>query len=589
MSVDTSNLTTRFIRRLKPGRQTWWLLVAIVVGLLAAGGEIAFRQLVEALQLGGFGVTDETFSHNWDEVPLWIKLCVPIAGGIVVGLLTRFVLPGQRPKAVADVIEASALRDGHITVREMLAGAAVNITALGAGSSVGREGPIVHLGAALASLVSRTLKMRPSGARLMLGCGVAAAVAAAFNAPLAGVFFALEVVLGSYGLRSFAPVVVSSVTATMISRQVYGDRPAFLIALKDWEIGLSTLPSFAMLGLAAAALALAFMVLTFKSEDLMRRIPKLPRWTHPMGAGVLVAVTGIFLPQILGVGYEATDSAIAGDLTLSVLATLLIGKLILSALCLGSGFGAGFFSPTLFLGAMLGGVAGLLYALGLPEGLVATPTAYVIAGMGAVAGAVMGAPISTTLIIFEMTGDYDITIAVLLSTVIATTVLDVTFGQHAFAWQLQRRGINLRGSRTRQLLEHLTVADVMTAEAARLSADAPIASLRVALRDAPFGEVFIVDEDNALKGFVTIPDLTREDELHDSLEEDEDLTAAHFIGGHTQVLLITTSLDAAIELMETEGEAHLPVISDGTTRKLVGVLHERDAMAAYHKALLDAR
>ena len=249
------------------------------------------------------------------------------------------------------------------------------------------------------------MRLAPSQGRTLLGCGVAAAVAASFNAPIAGVFFALEVVLGHYALRAFAPIVMASVVGTLVTRAHYGNFPAFIIPeyaiVSFWEF-----PAFILLGAVCALAAIIFTRSVFFVEDRMVKHVPLPRWSHPVVGGLLVGVIAIQFPHVLGVGYEATDAALREQLSLSLMLALIVFKTAATAISLGSGFGGGVFTPSLFIGAMTGSAFGIVASMAFPE-LAASHGLYAIVGMGAVAGAVLGAPISTFLIVFELVADYE--------------------------------------------------------------------------------------------------------------------------------------------------------------------------------------
>ncbi len=395
-------------------------ILAAVVGLLGGGGAIVFREGISLAQEIALGFDSESVFTLAGQLPWWRILLSTIGGGLVVGLLLRFAMPGQRVHAVADVIEAATLRNAEMNLRSGLVSALISAVTLGSGGSAGREGPVVHLGATLSAFVADKLHLGRALARTLLGCGVAAAVAASFNAPIAGVFFALEVVIGHYALKAFAPIVIASVTGTIVSRMYFGDFPAFLI--REYHVvSFLEFPAFALLGLISAIMAIIFM----RSIDFTQKIVKkanIPIWLRPACGGLLVGIIALAFPHVLGVGYEATDAAIQERMGLWLLISLLVAKTAATAITFAFGFGGGVFSPSLYLGAMLGGAFGVIATQMFPE-LSSGNGAYTIVGMGAVAGAVLGAPISTILMIFELTNNYAITIAVMIATVTASLIL----------------------------------------------------------------------------------------------------------------------------------------------------------------------
>jgi CIC family chloride channel protein len=295
-------------RRLLRNDQALIAVIAALVGILVAYAAIAFRLSIGGVQWLSYGTSVENLIGRVAELPTWQILLVPTAGGLLVGLSLQFLMPGRRAMGVADVIEAMALRNGRMRFRDGLSSAFVSIVSLGTGASTGREGPMVHLGASIAGGVTRHLGLSPYLARTLLGCGVAASVAASFNAPIAGVFFALEVIIGHYALSAFAPVVIASVAGTVICRAHLGSQPAFLLPQFSthslWEF-----PAFMVLGAVCAGIAIVFMWSIFYAERVTDSLP-VPNWLKPAAGGLAVGAIAVEFPQVLGVGYEATDAAL---------------------------------------------------------------------------------------------------------------------------------------------------------------------------------------------------------------------------------------------------------------------------------------
>lgn len=559
------------------------LVLAIVTGSAAALGAIAFRDLVVLVQTGTFGGSLENMSSVIGDLPQWQIVAVPTVGGLLIGLFIHYFMPGRRPRGVADVMEAAALRSGAISLREGIGGAAVNIASIGVGASVGREGPVVHLGAALASIVAKRLRLSRSQAVTLLGCGVASAVAASFNAPIAGVFFALEVVIGHYALSAFAPIVIAGVCGTIITRLYFGDFPAFIIPGHSigsfWEF-----PAFALLGVVCALTAIVFLRSAEFSANVFGKIP-VPGWIKPGIGGLCIGVIALAFPQILGVGYEATDIALKGQYELAILIALAAAKVAATAICTGAGFGGGVFSPSLFMGAMVGGAFGLIATQIFPE-LSSGHAAYTLVGIGAVSGAVIGAPISTILIVFELTADYALTIAVMVAVVIASVITQQVRGNSYFTWQLERRGINIKRGRETTLMTTTHVESVMSHSFTAVPRDLGINGVREKLLTAPHSELFVTDEGDGLCGTITLADLA--DGAFDHSIDDV-VNAGDVARAHPPYLLAGDDLNTALSKMESTGEEHLAVVENGESLKIVGFIHEIDVMLVYNRALLEAR
>ncbi|MEO1152082.1 MAG: chloride channel protein [Pseudomonadota bacterium] len=445
--------------------QVW--LFAVLIGAAVGYAVIGFRMAIDLISILSFGETEETIASAAESLSFWRAWMAPVIGGFVVSglmmLADRFDwLKNGRGQGVSDVIEARAVTGGLISLRSGLAAAAISTVSLGSGASAGREGPAVHLGATIASFLDRYFDFSVNERRTLLGCGAAAAVATSFNAPIAGVLFALEVILGNYALSIFGPISLASVTAAIIGRLHYGDFAAFQ-APSYGAAGTIEVPLSALLGLLCGLTAIIFLWLTRFLTERIREIAtrrQLSFMVLPPLGGALIGLMGAFHPEIFGVGYEAITRAFDGSYTLSALLVILILKFLATAITLSCRFGGGVFSPGLFLGVFAGAAFGLVIN-DLVPGANADPGYYAMVGMGAVAGAIMGAPISTTLIAFELTGDYGITISLMVAVSVATLITQTVFRKSFFHWQLSRRGYDLSDGPQGVLLQTIRVREVM--------------------------------------------------------------------------------------------------------------------------------
>ena len=317
---------------------------------------------------------------------------------------------------------------------------------------------MVHLGATLAAAICQVFRLPDSMRRVLLACGVASAVSASFNAPIAGALFAHEVVLGHYALSATVPIVMSSVVGSILSRMWFGDAAAFVIPAHQitsyWEF-----PAFVLLGLTCAVVTILFQSALIGTDWAARNIT-MPLWLRPAVGGLAVGGIAVFFPHVLGVGYEATDMALQSVLPISLMLSLLVMKTAATAITLASRFGGGIFSPSLYLGAMAGGAFGLIAASVFPE-LASSEGLYAILGMGAVAASMLGAPVSTVMIVFELTGGYALSIALLVTVFIAVGITQAVYGRSYFHWQLESRGIMLQEGAHRWLVKRVHVSDFM--------------------------------------------------------------------------------------------------------------------------------
>ncbi|RKR00262.1 chloride channel protein [Maricaulis maris] len=447
------------------GPALWGL--AILVGICAGYATLGLRLGIGWVEQFAFGATEERLASTAADLPAWRLVLIPFMTGIIIaimlGLGRRFGLsPDGRGLGVADVLEARAVKAGRIDLRSGLYSALMSAVSLGGGASAGREGPAVHLGATLAAFIGSRIGMAARGSRIMLACGAAAAVSASFNAPVAGALFAFEVILGHYALRSIAPVATASVVGALIVRFHFGQAPVFgvpeMAAASLWDF-----PAAALLGVAAAGLAIIFNRGTLHLPALFagwaERI-HMPSWLLPIPGGLVIGLIALMAPEILGVGYEATSNALATEYTFGLLALLLILKTLATIISLACRFAGGVFSPSLYLGAMLGSAFGIALAV-LAGDQTAGPGFFAVIGMGAVAGAVLGAPLSTTLIVFELTASYEASVAVLVAVSLATVLSQSTLGGSLFQLQMRRRGYDIAGGASRLVLQMVRVRDVM--------------------------------------------------------------------------------------------------------------------------------
>jgi chloride channel protein, CIC family len=507
---------------------------AVVIGVAAAYGIIAFRAAIDVVSMMAFGETEAGVVSGASSLKFARAFAAPFMGGLAVSAILFVAgrlnwLEDGRAQGVADVIEARAVGQGRISLRTGLAAATVSAISLGAGASAGREGPAVHLGASIASILNRHMGFTAKQRRTLLGCGAAAAVAASFNAPIAGVLFALEVILGNYALSVFGPIAAASVASVIVTRIHLGNFPAF--APPDYG-AMSTIdvPLAAALGIVCGLLCAAFLYsadrLTEGVRERAQHFGVSYLFLPPLG-GIVIGLIGAFFPEVFGVGYESVTNALEGEYTILLLITLVFMKGAATAVTVSCRFGGGIFSPGLVIGAFAGAAFGAALGHLMPEAT-ASPVYYAMIGMGAFSGALLGAPISTTLVIFEMTGEYGITISLMLAVAIATLITQWLHKKSFFHWQLSRRGYDLSEGPQGVILKTIRVRSVMET----MPPGAPLPK-----------------------------DATR--------------------------LLANQSLGAALATLNDADEHGLPVVDPDQPEEIVGYLSRVKALAAYNKALIE--
>lgn len=463
----------RVIRTHGPSQVQFWF-IALGIGIAAGFAALGFRLGIEALQTAVYGADDVGRIHSYAANLAWYWLvAIPTIGGLVVGVILHLFTNDGKVRSVAEVIESAALYEGRVEVRKGLASAVASLITLSTGGSSGREGPVVHLAAVMSTQVNRWIGANGITSRELLGCAVAAAVSASFNAPIAGALFAMEVVLRHFAVHAFAPIVIASVSGTVINRLAFGDVTEFVLPGHNTLAFYVELPAYLILGLLCGLVAVLLMRSIFWADDLANWVQartRMPRFLRPMVAGCLLGILATQWPHIIGVGYETTSDALTGQLVLREALVFAVLKVVAVAITMGGRMGGGVFSPSLMLGALTGLAFGII-ATGLVPNFSGAGTLYALAGMGAVAAAVLGAPISTTLIVFELTGDWQtglaVMVAVSMSTALASRLVDRSF----FLTVLERKNVHLAAGPQAYLLATFKVSSVMRAVGAKGAAD----------------------------------------------------------------------------------------------------------------------
>lgn len=550
---------------------------ALVIGLSVSLAAIAF---VEAVAwLNNALLISPRMRVQFDGSPRLITaatILVPMTGGLLVGLLLTKLSPERRPLGPADVLQSVQLAAPPPGVKAGLLSSVAAVVSLGFGASVGQYGPLVYLGAMMGGLLDR-LKLRvPNFAAIAMSCGVAAAISTAFNAPIAGMVFAHEVILRHYSIQAFAPTTVAAATGYVVANVVFEREALFLVQFSGVQHGHEFV-LFGILGLLAAGVAIAFMRLTLRCADIAKRLPVSPA-LRPACAGFAVGVTALWLPDVLGVGQEALRFAtIEGAFQTWELALLVIAKLALTALCIGFGFAGGVFSPALLIGILFGALCWMLVDT---TGMMATSgiVAYAICGMMAVTSAVIGAPLTTILIVFELTRNYDLTIAAMVAVVFSNLVSYRVYGRSMFDVQLARKGIDLSQGRDRARLSTRFVSDLLIKDFARCTPDEPSETVTGHEGSLPFNEVFVLDRNAQLVGVFDVR--KRADDPSAPVSSRMEPVALAFDE-------TTTLADAMRQLEGFVGDV-VPVV-DAQSKRFVGAVSETDIIKTYLQATRDLR
>lgn len=558
------------------------LVLALLVGAGAGGGAIVFRWLIKTFTLALSGHADYSAAGHAANPHLpglgrWFVLLAPVVAGLLYGPLVHFFAREARGHGVPEVMYAVARRGGRIAPQVAGVKALASALCIGGGGSVGREGPIVQIGSALGSTFGRILKVAEPRMRVLVACGAAGGIAATFNAPLAGVFFAMELILRDFAAQSFGMVVISSVTASVIGRAAFGDAaflhlPSFTV-LHPIEYLL-----FAGLGLLAGAIGASFTRVLYFIEDLCDRAWRWPEWLRPAVGGIALGLLLLVLPEMYGVGYPVLSRGAAGHYALPFLVALLVGKMLATSLTIGIGGSGGVFAPSLFIGAMFGAAYGGVVHDLMP-GLAGPVGAYGLIGMGAVFAGAARAPITAVIILFELTGEYTIILPLMAAIVLATGVSHFLSRDTIYTLKLRRRGIDLDEHPTSAILTTLTAADVMEPLGDTLDEHLTLLAAADRLANQPYGQLAVVDATGAYLGVITAR--AAADTLADG---DHDQTTVASVMQRAIVVRSDQSLDDTFDALEEATTPAVPVVNpEGDA--VLGWLTHQQVLSALRRGL----
>ena len=552
------------------------VVLASAVGVITGGGAVAFAELINFVQWLALGSTELPL-YVLPQLPWYHVLAAPIVGGLLVGVVTNVLFRDVHGHGVPDVIEAVALGGGKIRSPVAMVKALASALTIGTGGSVGREGPIVHLGAALGSALGQVLRVTPNRMPTLAGCGVAGGIAAVFNAPIAGAFFALEVIMGNFAMPAFGPVVLSSVLATVVSRSYFGNHPAFVVPdytlVNVWE-----LPLYLLLGVVSGVGGLMFMGVLDTLERWFATLP-VPRWLKPALGGLVLGVVVLFVPNIYGIGYATMDLVLRGGIPWPWLLLLFPVKMGATSLTLASGGSGGLFLPSLYLGAVLGGLFG--YGAGAVFPTLAGPSGgYALVGMSAFLAGVVHCPITAFLLLFELTGHYSIILPLMLSCVVSTLVAKLVREESIYTLQLSRRGVDVR-RREENLMRAFTVGQVMRRDAPMLRVVTPFPEIIRHFLASSVPICFIVDDARHLAGEISLQDvktMLQEDTLGPLV------ITADLMHPCPASLYPEETLARCLEQFALTEQEYLPVVS--RNQELLGMISHRDVLGVYNQEIL---
>ena len=556
------------------------LILAALLGFLAGFASTFFRWMIEFFEsifsVKGFslaGIPPQTY-------PFLLPL-MPMLGGLFIGLICKYFPNAVKENGVHKVMYAVALNDGKVRKRTIASCAVTSSITIGSGGSAGREGPTVQIGAAVGSTIGQLLHLSTERMRVLVGCGAAAGIAASFNAPLAGVLFALEIILGDFAIHTFSPIIIASVIGTVTGRALEGNEVTFNVPVHEL-VHPTEIIFYLALGMLCGIVARLFTFMYFYIQQVFEEKLKTADIYKPAIGGLIVGMISIFMPQILGNGYDVMEQALTGQMFWGLAFLLVFMKIICTSITLGSGGMGGVFAPSLFIGAMVGTAFGSSVHFIFPT-LSASAETYSVVGMGAVAGAVMQAPLTNILMLFELTNDYTLILPI-MATCIAASYTYQRFTKHSIYMQnLLNKGINIRHGREASIMNSIKVQDVMSTDITTIAQEMPF---RKILETISYSKNFyfpVLDNRGDMTGILSFSDIREvifEEQLGDLLVAGE--------LANTKVYSLTPqqNLNEAMEIFSQLDVDQLPVVRSEDKLKVIGMLTRGDMMASYNRAIL---
>ncbi|MBF0282477.1 MAG: chloride channel protein [Zetaproteobacteria bacterium] len=563
-------------------------ILSLVIGVLAGYAALFLRYGIA--YVSSFWTGTPHWSDSLHQIPGYLFILAPVSGGLIVGLINQHWLHKKQSRVIPGVIEALSERGGRISARQASGEAISSVIAIGSGASMGREAPTVALGAAISSLISQWLNLTEKQMRTLLGCGVAAGIAASFNAPIAGVLFALEVILADYAVATFTPIVLSSVIATTITRSEMGNYALFTVPdfhmVSGWEI-----PAYMLLGIICGLIATALIrSMPIARKYLAMRCSNL--YLRPAFAGLILGCCALIIPEIMSIGYGTLSSILTESIASQILGftfpiviflmILLVVKAATSVICSAGGFGGGMIGPSLFIGATTGALFGVI-AHGLFPEISESYGAYALVAAGALLAATIQAPMSTILMVFELSGGYAIMIPLMTASVISSLVKRSFGASSIITESLEERGIDTSWGRERSWMRAVPVSRIPWRSIPSVSHTAKLRELKQSYVSSGKGCVCVVDDEGLMLGIITFDDL--KDWLLDA-SLDEIIIADEVINRHVRTVSENGTLLEVIHIFDQESFEQMPVVSADNPRKVLGILTRNAVFSTYHKLIV---
>jgi len=575
---ELSRKTADMLERAKLTEHTFMIIVAIIIGILAGFSAIGIRAMIEffsELSFPGEG----NLLENIMSSPWYIIILAPVIGGLIVGPLIYFFAPEAKGHGVPEVMQAILLKGGNIRPRVAVIKALASAISIGTGGSVGREGPIIQIGSSLGSTVGQFFRVPSKRLKTLVGCGAAAGIAAAFNAPIAGALFAVEIILMDFAVAQFSPIVISSVMATVISHHFEGDFAAFQVP--PYEMGSTVeIGFYFLLGAVSGLASYLFIKLLYYSEDLFENRINFPEYFKPVLGGLVIGMIGLYFPHVMGVGYDTINIALHGNMVWKLAILLLFVKIFATSVTLGSGGSGGIFAPSLFMGAMVGAFFGTVVHDLFPD-ITAGPGAYALVAMGGLVAGTTRAPITAIIIVFELTNDYHIILPLMITCIISMIVSSKLSRESIYTLKLVMRGIQIKEGTEINIMESIYVKDVYTEKFDYINLNDNFSQVVNKIIQGRGRHFPVLDSNGIIRGVIlvdTIKDYLFERDSLQNLLIAEDIMSTNF-----ETIALDDNCQTALDIMSKYKFDNLPVTESAGSKKVIGVIWRNDIQDAYNQ------
>lgn len=552
--------------------------MAAAVGVLGGLGASLLKMLFTLMPQIFIG-THPSFLEASMALPWFRKLLIPAAGGIVAGLFLYLLPKGEKGHGISEIMEAVTIRGGLLNLRASMVRTASSLMSLGTGASIGREGSIIQVSAALASKVGQLLRVKKENLSVLVGCGVAAGLAAVYNVPISASFFVMEIIIGNFAVDIFAPLVISSVVSNLIYRKLFGNEPVYgtphFALVSNWEI-----VAYLVLGVLGGIAAVLLRESMRATERNFNKL-KIPILAKLALGGLLVGAIGIWFPHVWGNGFDEINQILNNKMGFALLLVLFYLKILATSISVGSGASGGVFTPTQFVGACLGGFLGHALYTAFPE-RVAMPSAYALVGMGCLMAGTTQAPIMAIMMIFEMTLNYEIILPLMLSCIISSTVARQFNRDSIYTESLRKKGIRFDFSLEERALRSIKVGDLKRSDVPVIQANHRFGDIVDTFLKSRSNVLYVVGTDNRFIGSIDIHDLKEfmaDKALHS-------VVIANDVARPTNFAFPEQSLIDVMDSMYMADMEQMPIVKDATSKKFEGVITRRDIIGAYNREVL---